>query len=671
MDDEKAGKRKFVHDWDHWERLIDSATEPVAVVDAESIVHYCNQHFRELAPGLDSGNNFLEHLNPINQETLQQFHHAYSGHKIHYIQLALRGAEGVRWLRVRVLPASTDGVPARYFVHCNDVTDIVSHDEELRRRDAMLQKAEQLGSLASWSWNVKEDQGYWSDNLYRMTGYEPQSLVPNYDLFLKVVHPDDREMLLKHFQAALEPDQSTLISDYQLEFRLVKTQSGHSMVLGRIEVERDVMGNAVNMSGVLLDITDRQQIQEELRISKERWQFALENAGDGVWDWNPQTEKVFFSKRWKSMIGFEDHEIGTSRDEWSKRVHPDDLPRCFTDLEEHFSGRVPFYHNEHRVRCKDGSYKWILARGKVVERNTDGSPKRIIGTHTDMTDRRKAEQDLKQSEALLDAAGRMAKVGGWEVDAKTLQVAWTKETYRIHEVPFDYKPRVADAINFYHPDDRPIIERAVDNAINHGVPFDLELRFITGKGRELFTRAICTPVYEDGKVAKLIGNFHDITEIKQMELALIAANEKLKRDHQLLEEQNIAMRVVLSQIQEESNKVKQQIAQNMDRIIKPALAKLRASIGDRGRPQLDALEAALTEVTSPFVFEVERQFINLTPREMEICNHIKNGLRSKEIADLLNISVQTVEKFRQKIRKKLKIEGTSANLSSFLRSLKS
>ena len=109
----------------------------------------------------------------------------------------------------------------------------------------------------------------------------------------------------------------------------------------------------------------------------------------------------------------------------------------------------------------------------------------------------------------------------------------------------------------------------------------------------------------------------------------------------------------------------------MDRIIKPALAKLRASIGDRGRPQLDALEAALTEVTSPFVFEVERQFINLTPREMEICNHIKNGLRSKEIADLLNISVQTVEKLRQKIRKKLKIEGTSANLSSFLRSLKS
>ncbi len=285
-----------------------------------------------------------------------------------------------------------------------------------------------------------------------------------------------------------------------------------------------------------------------------------------------------------------------------------------------------------------------------------------------MTERRLAEQSLKESEALLDAAGRMARVGGWELDTKTSEVTWTAETYRIHEVPFDQKPPLKEAINFYHPEDRPILEQALEKAINHGAAFDLELRFVTATGRNLFTRVICKPIHEDGHVVRLIGTFQDITEIKQMELALISANENLKEEHQKLEDKNIALRVVLAQIQDESDKVKQQIAQNMERIVRPNLVKLRAAMGERARTQFDALESALADVTSPFITEIGKQFINLTPREMEICNHIKNGLRSKEIADILNISPQTVEKFRQKIRKKLKIEGTSANLSTFLRS---
>ena len=412
----------------------------------------------------------------------------------------------------------------------------------MQRRDALLQKAEQLGGLASWNWDVQEDQGYWSDNLYRMVGMEPQSVTPNQVLFMQVIHPDDRERIAKVHQAALKSDTNLGVNDYQDDFRLMRADGMITAVHARIVVEYDSGGNATKMSGILLDITERQQIQKELRIGKERWEFALENAGDGLWDWNPKTNEVFFSGRWKSMLGYEDQDIKSSGDEWSSRVHPEDLQRCYIELDRHFKGEVPFYHCEHRIRCKDGSYKWILARGKVIARDADGTPVRIIGTHT------------------------------------------------------------------------------------------------------------------------------DTTEIKQMALELIAANDQLKQEHQKLEEKNIALRVVLAEIQDESNKIKQQIAQNMERIVKPNLVKLRASIGERGRTQIDALESALVEVTSPFISEIEKQFINLTPREMEICNHVKNGLRSKEIADLLNISRQTVEKFRQKIRRKLKIEGTSANLSTFLRS---
>lgn len=541
MTSEKSDKRTISKDWDHWERMIDSADEPVAVVDANSVVHHCNQPFKKLVPGIELGQNFLQALNPLNAETLEDFMRAYTAEKAQTMEFATRNGSGIRWLHARVVPISNN-VPPCFFVNFQDITEHKNRDEELQRRDALLQKAEQLGGLASWSWIVQEDRGYWSDNLYRMVGLEPQSLTPKLDLFTQVIHPDDRERVGTMHQGVLEADPTAMVSEYQLEFRLQGFDGKCRDVFARAEVERDNSGNAIRMSGVLLDVTERQRIQEELRIGKERWEFALENAGDGLWDWNPKTNEVFFSGRWKSMLGYEDQDIKSSGDEWSSRVHPEDLQRCYLELDRHFKGEVPFYHCEHRIRCKDGSYKWILARGKVIARDADGTPVRITGTHTDMT------------------------------------------------------------------------------------------------------------------------------EIKQMELELIAANDLLKQEHQKLEEKNIALRVVLAQIQDESNKIKQQIAQNMERIVKPNLVKLRASMGERGRTQIDALESALGEVTSPFISEIEKQFINLTPREMEICNHVKNGLRSKEIADLLNISRQTVEKFRQKIRRKLKIEGTSANLSTFLRS---
>ena len=140
-----------------------------------------------------------------------------------------------------------------------------------------------------------------------------------------------------------------------------------------------------------------ERLTAELRLSEERWKFALEGARDGVWDWNAQTNEVFFSKQWKAMLGYQEHEIGTTLDEWEKRVHPDDVERCYADLQRHFVGETPFYENEHGILCKDGSYKWILDRGKVIEWADDGKPLRVIGTHTDITERKRMEDELQES----------------------------------------------------------------------------------------------------------------------------------------------------------------------------------------------------------------------------------------------------------------------------------
>lgn len=130
-----------------------------------------------------------------------------------------------------------------------------------------------------------------------------------------------------------------------------------------------------------------------LQASEERWKFALEGSGDGVWDWNVRTGEVVRSKRWKAMLGYSDQEIGPSRDEWLKRVHPEDLPEVLAGQDAHLRGVTPSFASELRMRCKDGSWKWILNRGMVVSRDATGQPLRVIGTHTDLTARKQAEED--------------------------------------------------------------------------------------------------------------------------------------------------------------------------------------------------------------------------------------------------------------------------------------
>lgn len=130
------------------------------------------------------------------------------------------------------------------------------------------------------------------------------------------------------------------------------------------------------------------------------------------------------------------------------------------------------------------------------------------------------QQRLKKSKALLDATGRIARIGGWELDVNTREVAWSEEIYRIHEVPLDYKPPLQETINFFHPEERERLAKTIQRAIDYGEPYDMELRFITANGNQLWTRTICKPEIVDGKTVKLTGTFQDITERKKAEKLL-------------------------------------------------------------------------------------------------------------------------------------------------------
>ncbi len=130
---------------------------------------------------------------------------------------------------------------------------------------------------------------------------------------------------------------------------------------------------------------------------------------------------------------------------------------------------------------------------------------------------KRAEEALRESKSLLDATGRTARVGGWELDAENQDVRWTEETYRIHEVPLDYDPPLQEAIDFFHPADQERLSQALQKALDEGEPYDMELRLITAKGKHLWTRTICHPQIVDGKTVKLVGTIQDITERKRAE----------------------------------------------------------------------------------------------------------------------------------------------------------
>ncbi len=167
-------------------------------------------------------------------------------------------------------------------------------------------------------------------------------------------------------------------------------------------------------AGVLIvysDISQRKHMEEALRASEARWRFALDGSGEGVWDWNAVTNEVYFSPQWKAMLGYGDHEVGNTLSEWDSRVHPEDKAQVYATLEAYFRGETPAYMSEHRVRHKDGTYKWILDRGMVVTWEAPGKPLRVIGTHTDITERRlleEAEARAMKAESLVLMAGSIA-----------------------------------------------------------------------------------------------------------------------------------------------------------------------------------------------------------------------------------------------------------------------
>lgn len=271
--------------------------------------------------------------------------------------------------------------------------------------------------------------------------------------------------------------------------------------------------------------------------NEERLELILNATDVGIWDWQVASGELSFNQRWAEIIGFTIEELQPMTfDTWAHKVHPEDLVVAESVLEKHWAGECELYEVEIRMQHKKGHFVWVLASGKVVEHSPDGQPKRMLGIHLDITERKERERERLVATQLLEESQKIAKVGGWELNLETGLLFWTAETYRIHEAdPDTFDPTVDAGVDYFLPESRERIEHALDQAVNKGVGYDLELETYTTKGKRIDVRTTCNVTQKEGQSILLNGIFQDITDQKNVQRKLELSNENFAKANTALQ----------------------------------------------------------------------------------------------------------------------------------------
>lgn len=292
------------------------------------------------------------------------------------------------------------------------------------------------GNIVIFKWQNRDEWpvDYVSPNVKNLLGFDESDFYSGKIVYADLIHKNDLEKVNKEVQYGFSSNENVI---EHAPYRIRTKEGSYIWVHDFTILSRDKNNHTEFMLGYIYDVTKNKENEiklseslaemkhaneeieaalNKLEESENRLKFALEGSKSGVWDWNLETNEVFFSKQWKKMIGFEDHEITGSLKEWEKRVHPDDLEQTYKKIQDHLEGITEIYTSEHRVLCKDNTYKWILDKGMVIKWDENGKPLRMIGTHLDLTERIKAEERLKLEKEKLQRILKTSLDGFFIVD---------------------------------------------------------------------------------------------------------------------------------------------------------------------------------------------------------------------------------------------------------------
>ncbi|HLO47032.1 MAG TPA: PAS domain S-box protein [Kamptonema sp.] len=346
---------------------------------------------------------------------------------------------------------------------------------------------------------------------------------------------DFKELALEHglracWSIPIISNDGLVVGTFGVYYREIHTPS---------QQELSVVALATNIAGIAIERQQATHVLEQLNqeletkvkertaalvISEERWQLALKGSNDGIWDWNLKTDKIFFSSRWKQMRGFTDDEIRNSPDECLSRIHPDDYDRVMAAVKEHFAGRTEFLEVEYRVKRKDGSYMWVLDRAQVL-RDESGEIVRLSGSDSDITQRKLAEEALRESERRYATLAAAAPVAIFRFDAPLNCVyvndRWSEMTGR---------PKASALgrgwIEALHPEDRDFLvakyaQDYAQSASGHHIIKNGEGRHLRPDGSvNWFYVQVAEEINAAGETIGYIGTLTDISDRKQAEAEL-------------------------------------------------------------------------------------------------------------------------------------------------------
>jgi len=385
--------------------FIRRASDGIVLIQ-DGIVRFANPRLAELWGGRVEevvGTPFVNYVHPDRQaDVLDRYRRRTAGESVpQTYETVLIRKDGARvHAEVNAAAVVFGGRPAD-LVFIRDITERKQAEDALREKDRLLAESQRIANLGTWEADVAADRLRYSDQMYRIFGIQPEAFAHTTEGFLGLIHPDDRTAMAKWIEATLAGEKPG-----ELDFRVVRPDKTVRQIRGRGEAVVDADGKVLGAVGTAQDLTEWKRAEEErekaegaLREAVLREQAALEASILGLWDYYPQQNRVRLSDEWKQQLGYEPEELPDEYVEWSSRLHPDDAAGAMKRLADYIArGGDGEYFAEFRLRQKDGSYRWIQSHGRAVER-ADGRVTRVLGSHVDVTARKRGDEALQASEA--------------------------------------------------------------------------------------------------------------------------------------------------------------------------------------------------------------------------------------------------------------------------------
>ncbi len=444
--------------------------------------------------------------------------------RVQHLEYPLDFSGETRWFTARVFPAEgSAGLPKMVCFLLRDITDRKRAAETLRKNAALLEQSEKLANAGSWEWDVKTGSIIWSDNLYRLRGYAPGEVPLNKATCVQMIHPDDRQeaaTLLAKVVATSRPMEHV--------YRSLCKDGGIRVFHTRFAALFSESGEAVRLVGSTQDITERKLAEEKLRKSEALLAQAEQVAQLGSWEWDLEKNEITWSEQRYRMAGMDPRMPSPSVETFWNMVHPADRESHRAVIAKAVAGKCPLEYEVRFVRA-DGEIRMIHSRGIPV---TDASGRlvRFAGMSQDVTERRKEEDRLRLSEALLDQAEEIAGFGCWDYDVASRRVILSRNLQRMYAIfsDGDFDPELywENVLR----DDRHELRRTVLDAIKKCRPFEYTTRYrMPDRTTRVYHMRGIPVAGSDGSAVRARGVVHDVTGQIRTEEDLRRLSQELMR----------------------------------------------------------------------------------------------------------------------------------------------